>query len=321
MPVISARAASFTESVIREMTRLAVERRRRQPGPGLPRLRVPARAQGRRRRGASTPTSTSTRSPGAPSRSATRSPPRRTRFHPDWVDRPRDPAHRHLRRDRGDDRGDARRCSTRATRSSSSSRSTRTTAPTRSCPGAIPRYVTLHEPDWSIDPDELRAAFGPRTRAIVLNSPHNPTGKVFTRAELELIADAVQSSSTSSPSPTTSTSTSSTRASTSRWPRCPGMAERTVAINSMSKTYSVTGWRVGWVIAPAELTVGIRKVHDFLTVGAAAPLQAAAAVALRLPGRLLRDARRRLPGAARPARCRRSRRPGSASTCRPARTT
>jgi aspartate/methionine/tyrosine aminotransferase len=148
--------------------------------------------------------------------------------------------------------------------------------------GAVPRYVTLHEPDWRIDPDELRAAFGPRTRGIVLNSPHNPTGKVFTRDELELIAGLAQEhdalvftddiyehivyAGTHIPMAT-----------------LPGMAERTISVNSLSKTYSVTGWRVGWVIAPTELTGAIRKVHDFLTVGAAAPLQAAGAVALGLP--------------------------------------
>jgi aspartate/methionine/tyrosine aminotransferase len=148
--------------------------------------------------------------------------------------------------------------------------------------GAVPRYVTLHEPDWSIDFDELRAAFGPRTRAVVLNSPHNPTGKVFTRAELDNIAELCEEfdcyvftddiyehilyAGEHIPMATID-----------------GMASRTVAVNSLSKTYSVTGWRVGWVIAPAALTAAIRKVHDFLTVGAAAPLQAAGAVALHLP--------------------------------------
>ncbi len=148
--------------------------------------------------------------------------------------------------------------------------------------GAVPRYVTLHEPDWSFDPAELRAAFGPRTRGLVLNTPHNPTGKVFTRSELEQIAELciehdvivftddiyehILYAGTHIPMAT-----------------LPGMASRTVAINSLSKTYSVTGWRVGWVIAAAELTAGVRKVHDFLTVGAAAPLQAAGAVALGLP--------------------------------------
>jgi aspartate/methionine/tyrosine aminotransferase len=148
--------------------------------------------------------------------------------------------------------------------------------------GAVPRYVTLHEPDWSIDPDELRAAFGPRTRAIVVNSPHNPTGKVFTRAELELIAalcvefDAIAF---------TDDIYEHIVFEGEHIPLAtlPGMAERTVSIHSMSKTYSVTGWRIGWTIAPPDLSVGIRRVHDFLTVGAAAPLQAAAVVAMGFP--------------------------------------
>ena len=154
--------------------------------------------------------------------------------------------------------------------------------------GAIPRYVTLHEPDWRIDPDELRAAVTPRTRAIVVNSPHNPTGKVFSRAELDLIAglciefDALAFTDDiyeyivfeGEHIPLAS---------------LPGMAERTVSIHSMSKTYSVTGWRIGWTIAPPDLSVGIRRVHDFLTVGAAAPLQAAAVVALDFPDAYYRD--------------------------------
>jgi aspartate/methionine/tyrosine aminotransferase len=148
--------------------------------------------------------------------------------------------------------------------------------------GALPRYVTLHEPDWSIDPDELRAAFTGRTRAVIVNSPHNPTGKVFSRAELELIAglcvehDALAITDdiyqhivyTGEHIPLAT---------------LPGMAERTIAIDSLSKTYSVTGWRVGWTIASPQLTVGIRRVHDFLTVGAAAPLQQAAIVAMGFP--------------------------------------
>ena len=155
---------------------------------------------------------------------------------------------------------------------------------------AVPRYVTLREPDpsaglggtWSFDPDELAAAFTDRTRAIIINSPNNPTGKIFDRAELETIAALCQ-----------------------RWnvvaitdeiyehiifdghrhvpmATIDGMADRTVTINSLSKTYSVTGWRVGWAIAPPVLTSAIRKVHDFLTVGAAAPLQEAGAVALAM---------------------------------------
>jgi len=148
--------------------------------------------------------------------------------------------------------------------------------------GAVPRYVTLHEPDWSIDEAELRSAFGPRTRGLVLNSPHNPTGKVFSRAELELIAELCREHDVVA---FTDDIYEHIVYAGEHLPLAslPGMAERTVAINSLSKTYSVTGWRVGWVIAPAHLTAGIRKVHDFLTVGAAAPLQAAGTVALGLP--------------------------------------
>ena len=148
--------------------------------------------------------------------------------------------------------------------------------------GAIPRYVTLHEPDWHIDFDELRAAFGPRTRGLVLNSPHNPTGKVFTLAELEAIAALciefdVVAFTDDIYEHILYTGTHIPMALVD------GMAARTVAVNSMSKTYSVTGWRVGWVTAPAALTGAIRKVHDFLTVGAAAPLQAAGVVAMGMP--------------------------------------
>lgn len=148
--------------------------------------------------------------------------------------------------------------------------------------GATTRCVTLHEPDWAIDPDELRAAFTRRTRAIIVNSPHNPTGKVFSRAELELIAglcvehDAVA---------ITDDIYQHIVFEGEHVPLAtlPGMAERTVSIDSMSKTYAVTGWRIGWAIASPELSVGIRRVHDFLTVGAAAPLQQAAVVALGFP--------------------------------------
>ena len=154
--------------------------------------------------------------------------------------------------------------------------------------GAVPRYVTLHEPDWSIDPDELRAAFTPRTRGLVLNTPHNPTGTVFSRAELELIAEVCREHDVVV---FTDDIYEHIVYAGEHIPMAtlPGMAERTVAINSLSKTYSVTGWRVGWVIAPAHLTSGIRKVHDFLTVGAAAPLQAAGTVALGLPDTYYRD--------------------------------
>jgi len=147
--------------------------------------------------------------------------------------------------------------------------------------GAVPRYVTLHEPDWRLDAEELAAAFNERTRAIIINTPNNPTGKVFTAEELTQIAGLCQ-----------------------KWgviaitdeiyehilyegrhipiASLDGMQGRTVTINSLSKTYSLTGWRVGWAIASPPLSDAIRKVHDFLTVGAAAPLQEAAVVALGL---------------------------------------
>ena len=149
--------------------------------------------------------------------------------------------------------------------------------------GASPRFVKLRPPDWTFDERELASAFGPHTKAIILNTPNNPTGKVFSRAELEFIRDLCL-----------------------RWncycitdeiyehilydgtqhfcmARLDGMREHTIVINGMSKTYSVTGWRVGWAIAPAAATQAIRKVHDFLTVGAAAPLQQAGVLALKLP--------------------------------------
>ncbi|HEY3162829.1 MAG TPA: aminotransferase class I/II-fold pyridoxal phosphate-dependent enzyme [Candidatus Limnocylindrales bacterium] len=162
--------------------------------------------------------------------------------------------------------------------------------------GATPRYVALHEPDWRIDPDELRAAITPRTRAIVVNSPHNPTGKVFSRAELDLIADLCREHDLIA---LTDDIYQHLVYEGEHIPLAmlPGMAERTVSIDSMSKSYSVTGWRVGWVIASPELTIGIRRVHDFLTVGAAAPLQHAAVVGLTMADayykRLLADYRER----------------------------
>jgi aspartate/methionine/tyrosine aminotransferase len=153
---------------------------------------------------------------------------------------------------------------------------------------ATPRYVTLHEPDWSIDPDELRAAFNAKTRGIVVNSPHNPTGKVFTLDELQLIADLCQEHDVIA---FTDDIYEHLVFEGGHIPLAtlPGMAERTVSIHSMSKTYSVTGWRIGWTIAPADLSVGIRRVHDFLTVGAAAPLQAAAVTALGFPASYYAD--------------------------------
>jgi aspartate/methionine/tyrosine aminotransferase len=150
--------------------------------------------------------------------------------------------------------------------------------------GAVPRTVRLHAPDWTFDEAELRAAFGPRTKAVFLCHPNNPTGKVYSAEELGVLAELCQ-----------------------RWDvvlvvdsiyehihylgpggylppaRVPGLEDRTVTVNALSKTYAVTGWRVGWTVAPAALTTAIRKVHDFLTIAAPAPMQAAGAVAMAMP--------------------------------------
>ena len=149
--------------------------------------------------------------------------------------------------------------------------------------GAIPKFVTLRTPDWSFDPAELRAAFSPRTRAIIMNSPHNPTGKVFTREELNLIASLCQEFDVVAVTDEIYEHILYDGNVHIPMATLPGMRDRTITINSMSKTYSVTGWRVGWTIAPAWITGAIRKVHDFLTVGAPAPLQEAGALALALP--------------------------------------
>jgi aspartate/methionine/tyrosine aminotransferase len=152
---------------------------------------------------------------------------------------------------------------------------------------ARPRYVPLRAPDWDFDRDELRKAFNSKTKAIIICNPNNPTGKVFTREEMEFIAKLCQQFDALCFTDEIYEHIIYPRAGAEiehiSMAQIEGMRERTVIVNSMSKTYSVTGWRVGYCIAPPEITSGIRKVHDFLTVGAAAPLQAAGAYALSLP--------------------------------------
>jgi aminotransferase len=147
--------------------------------------------------------------------------------------------------------------------------------------GAVSKLVTLRPPHWTFDPDELRRAFSSRTKAIIVNTPNNPTGRVFTREELSIIAGLAQDFDTLVITDDIYEHILYDGAVHIPMATLPGMRERTLMVNSMSKTYSVTGWRIGWVMAPPEICDGIRKVHDFLTVGAAAPLQEAGAVALR----------------------------------------
>ncbi|HEX3160576.1 MAG TPA: aminotransferase class I/II-fold pyridoxal phosphate-dependent enzyme [Gemmatimonadaceae bacterium] len=144
---------------------------------------------------------------------------------------------------------------------------------------ARPVFVPLEPPDWRLDPERLRRAFGPRTRAIVVNTPHNPTGRVLTREEMGLIAELCVEHDAWAITDEIYEHIryAGNHHSIATWP---GMRERTVTISGLSKTFSCTGWRIGYAIAPPALTGAIRKVHDFLTVGAPAPLQAAGAVGL-----------------------------------------
>jgi aminotransferase len=160
-------------------------------------------------------------------------------------------------------------------------------APDAVLSGATPRYVPLRAPEWTFDREELRAAFNERTKAVILCNPNNPTGKVFTREEMEFVASLCREFDalcfTDEIYEHILFPREGREVSHISMAQLEGMRERTVVVNSMSKTYSVTGWRVGYCIAPPDITSAVRKVHDFLTVGAAAPLQRAGAYALRLP--------------------------------------
>ena len=163
--------------------------------------------------------------------------------------------------------------------------------------GATPRFVPVRPPGWTFDPDELATAFNDKTKAIVLCNPNNPTGTVFTRDELEQIAalcrkwdvvaitDEIYEHILYDGRPHVALAS------------LDGMRERSVTIGGMSKTYAVTGWRIGTIIAPSSMTHAFRQIHDYVSIGAAAPLQAAGAVAYRMPrdyyDRLARDYQRR----------------------------
>ena len=155
--------------------------------------------------------------------------------------------------------------------------------------GAQPVYVRLQPPTWGVDRDLLARAFSNRTRAIVINTPTNPTGKVFSREELSFIAELCARWDVVAISDEIYEHIVFDGARHLAMASLPGMAERTVTISGLSKTYSVTGWRVGWAVAPPVLSDGIRKMHDFLTVAAPTPLQEAGALALAMPESYYRE--------------------------------
>ncbi len=146
--------------------------------------------------------------------------------------------------------------------------------------GAVPRFLSLHEPDWTFDHDELASLFNNKTRAIIVNTPNNPTGKVFSRDELTLISELCQKWDVLAITDEIYEHLVYEGHKHISIATLDGMADRTITINAASKTFSVTGWRVGYAIASEKLTSAIRKVHDFLTVGAPHPLQEAVAVAM-----------------------------------------
>ncbi|RMF33414.1 MAG: aminotransferase class I/II-fold pyridoxal phosphate-dependent enzyme [Chloroflexi bacterium] len=149
--------------------------------------------------------------------------------------------------------------------------------------GGVPRYVPLHPPHWDFDPEALRAAFGPRTKAVLLNTPHNPTGKVFGQEELVLIGELCQEHDAVIISDEVYEHLTYDGVRHLSPADLPGLAERTMTISSVAKSFSLTGWKVGWAIAPPPLTTALRRAHQFITFCAAAPLQRAASVALKLP--------------------------------------
>ncbi len=149
--------------------------------------------------------------------------------------------------------------------------------------GAIPRFVPLREPDYTLDPDELRAAFNNRTRIIMINTPHNPTGRVFTRGELEVIARLCQEFDVIAVTDEIYEYILFDRREHVSIGSLPGMHDRTVTISGLGKTYALTGWRVGWTVAAPPITALLRKVHDYMTICAPAPFQAAGVTALNLP--------------------------------------
>ncbi len=149
--------------------------------------------------------------------------------------------------------------------------------------GVRPRYVRMNAPTWTFDPDELAAAFNGHTRAIIINTPHNPTGKVYSREELGIIADLCQKHDAIAITDEVYEHILFDGTIHTRLATLPGMAERTLTISSLGKTFSVTGWKIGWALGPRELVEGVNRAHQFITFAVAAPLQAAATTALNMP--------------------------------------
>ncbi len=146
--------------------------------------------------------------------------------------------------------------------------------------GAVPRYIRLYPPDFALDEDELSSVFNKKTRAVIINTPHNPSGKVFSTDELKTIAKYCMEHDVIAITDEIYEHIVFDGHRHIPMASIEGMRDRTIAVNSISKTFSVTGWRVGYVIASPGITGAVRKVHDFLTVGAPAPLQEAAAKAI-----------------------------------------
>ncbi|HEX9341604.1 MAG TPA: aminotransferase class I/II-fold pyridoxal phosphate-dependent enzyme [Thermoplasmata archaeon] len=155
--------------------------------------------------------------------------------------------------------------------------------------GARPRYVRMAWPDWTVDEEALKAAFTDRTKVLILNTPNNPTGKIFTRDELRVIADLCAEHDVVAVTDEIYEHIVFEGAKHVSLATVGDMAERTITINGLSKTYSATGWRVGWAIAPRTLASAMRRTHDFLTVGAPHPLQIATVAALNLPESYYRE--------------------------------
>jgi aminotransferase len=282
-PVVrpSAKASSFTESVIREMTRLALAHNAINLAQGFPDFPAPQELKDAARKAIADDVNQYPITWGAEAFREAVAAQYRTRYGMGWVD-----AEKHVTVTCG---------STEAMIASMLGVLDpgdevvilmpfyENYGPDTILSGAVPRTVTLHPPDWTFDEAELAAAFNDRTRGIVINTPNNPTGKVFSREELEAISalcrrgDAVVFTDEIYEHITYDGHRHVPPASV------PGLEDRTVTISALSKTYAVTGWRVGWVVAPDALTGAIRSVHDFLTVAAPAPLQEAGEVALGLP--------------------------------------